>query len=165
MAPTGIGIRRRAGLHCLDLHEACSKPAASNLEARSPAERRRRTSSARRFASRLAGGQAQTATADLDVYFVVDTSTSMAAEDYNGTGTRLSGVKQDVMAIAKELAGAKFSLLTFDNKATVRMPLTRDATALQTAMTTLQPPKQQIRQGGEQRHGCGRTPERKARSR
>ncbi|MGR0160051.1 vWA domain-containing protein [Paenarthrobacter nitroguajacolicus] len=85
------------------------------------------------------GGQAQTATADLDVFFVVDTSTSMAAEDYNGAGTRLSGVKQDVIAIAKELAGAKFSLITFDNKATVRMPLTQDATALRTAMTTVQP--------------------------
>lgn len=86
-----------------------------------------------------AGGQAQTGAADLDVFFVVDTSTSMAAEDYNGTKTRLSGVQQDVMAVAKELAGAKFSLITFDNKASVRMPLTQDATALQTAMATLQP--------------------------
>ncbi|WP_311212997.1 MULTISPECIES: VWA domain-containing protein [unclassified Arthrobacter] len=85
------------------------------------------------------GGQATTATAEMDVFFVVDTSTSMAAEDYNGSNTRLAGVQRDVMAIAKELAGAKFSLITFDNKAAVRMPLTRDATALQTAMTTLQP--------------------------
>ena len=94
-----------------------------------------------------AGGQAQTATADLDVYFVVDTSTSMAAEDYNGTGTRLAGIKQDVMAIAGELAGAKFSLITFDNKATVRMPLTQDATALQTAMATLQPQNSRYAKG------------------
>lgn len=86
-----------------------------------------------------AGGQAQTAAADLDVFFVVDTSTSMAAEDYNGTNLRLSGVEQDVMAIAKELAGAKFSVITFDSKASVRMPLSQDATALQTTMTTLQP--------------------------
>lgn len=85
------------------------------------------------------GGQANTATAEMDVFFVVDTSTSMAAEDYNGSTTRLTGAQRDVMAIAKELAGAKFSLITFDNQATVRMPLTRDATALQTAMTTLQP--------------------------
>ncbi|MFE4079343.1 VWA domain-containing protein [Paenarthrobacter sp. YIM B13468] len=85
------------------------------------------------------GSEARTAVADVDVFFVVDTSTSMAAEDYNGTGTRLSGATSDVMAIAKELAGARFSLITFDNKATVRMPLSQDATALQTAMTTLQP--------------------------
>ncbi|WP_210063738.1 VWA domain-containing protein [Pseudarthrobacter sp. PvP004] len=94
-----------------------------------------------------AGGQAETATADLDVFFVVDTSTSMGAEDYNGTGPRLSGVKQDVMAIAKELAGAKFSLITFDSKASVRMPLTRDATALQTGMTTLQPQNSRYAKG------------------
>ncbi len=94
-----------------------------------------------------AGGQAQTGTADLDVFFVVDTSTSMAAEDYKGTSTRLSGVQQDVMAIAKELAGAKFSLITFDNKATVRVPLTQDATALQTAMSTLQPQNSRYAKG------------------
>jgi Ca-activated chloride channel family protein len=85
------------------------------------------------------GGQSQAGAADVDVYFVVDTSTSMAAEDYNGSETRLSGVRRDVLAIAKELAGAKFSLITFDSKASVRMPLSQDATALQTAMTTLQP--------------------------
>ncbi|WP_426002911.1 vWA domain-containing protein [Paenarthrobacter sp. NyZ202] len=85
------------------------------------------------------GGEATTASTDLDVFFVVDTSTSMAAEDFNGSATRLSGVSADVMAIAKELAGAKFSLITFDSKASVRMPLTRDTTALQTAMATLQP--------------------------
>nr|WP_236558600.1 VWA domain-containing protein [Arthrobacter sp. 9V] len=93
------------------------------------------------------GGQTQTGTTDLDVFFVVDTSTSMAAEDYNGTSPRLSGVQQDVMAIAKELAGAKFSLITFDNKATVRMPLTQDATALQTAMATLQPQNSRYAKG------------------
>ncbi|TQS91693.1 VWA domain-containing protein [Arthrobacter sp. TS-15] len=93
------------------------------------------------------GGQAQTGTADLDVFFVVDTSTSMAAEDYKGTSPRLSGVQQDVMAIAKELAGAKFSLITFDNKATVRVPLTQDATALQTAMATLQPQNSRYAKG------------------
>nr|WP_286179078.1 VWA domain-containing protein [Arthrobacter sp. ISL-95] len=93
------------------------------------------------------GGQAQTGTADLDVFFVVDTSTSMAAEDYNGTSTRLSGVQHDVIAIAKELAGAKFSLITFDNKANVRMPLTQDATALQTAMATLQPQNSRYAKG------------------
>ncbi|UXM90037.1 vWA domain-containing protein [Paenarthrobacter sp. JL.01a] len=86
-----------------------------------------------------AGGHAQTSTAELDVFFVVDTSTSMGAEDYNGAATRLSGVQRDVMAIAQELAGAKFSLITFDDKATVRMPLSQDATALQTSMATLQP--------------------------
>lgn len=85
------------------------------------------------------GAGGRTAVAELDVFFVVDTSTSMAAEDYHGGGTRLSGVQSDVMGVAKELAGAKFSLITFDSKATVRMPLSQDTTALQTAVATLQP--------------------------
>lgn len=84
------------------------------------------------------GGEAKTANADLDVFFVVDTSTSMSAEDYRGGEPRLTGVKADVMAVAKELVGAKFSLIAFDSKASVRMPLSQDSTALQTAVTTLQ---------------------------
>ena len=43
------------------------------------------------------------------------------------------------MAIAGELAGARFSLLTFDSNAIVRMPLTTDTSALDTAVTVLQP--------------------------
>lgn len=84
------------------------------------------------------GGESKTASADLDVFFVVDTSTSMSAEDYRGGEPRLTGVKADIMAVAKELAGAKFSLIAFDSKASVRMPLSQDRTALQTAVTTLQ---------------------------
>ncbi|MFK0005999.1 VWA domain-containing protein [Paenarthrobacter sp. NPDC090520] len=85
------------------------------------------------------GDGGRTAVTDLDVFFVVDTSTSMAAEDYRGSGMRLAGVQEDVLGVAKELAGAKFSLITFDSGATVRMPLSQDATALQTAVATLQP--------------------------
>ncbi len=85
------------------------------------------------------GGSAQAATADLNVFFVVDTSSSIVAEDYGKSSPRLDGVRQDIMAIAGELAGARFSLLTFDNSAVVRMPLTTDTTALDTAVAVLQP--------------------------
>ncbi|WP_416403182.1 vWA domain-containing protein [Arthrobacter sp. LFS091] len=95
----------------------------------------------------LMGGQSVSASSEIDVFFVVDTSTSMAAEDHHGTETRLAGVKQDVTAVARELAGAKFSLITFDSKATVLMPLTQDATALQTAMATLQPQRARYASG------------------
>lgn len=85
------------------------------------------------------GGSAQAATADVNVFFVVDTSSSIVAEDYGNTSPRLDGVRQDIMAIAGELAGARFSLLTFDSSAVVRMPLTTDTTALDTAVDVLQP--------------------------
>jgi Ca-activated chloride channel family protein len=85
------------------------------------------------------GGSAQAATADVNVFFVVDTSSSIVAEDYGNRSPRLDGVRQDIMAIAGELAGARFSLLTFDNNAVVRMPPTADTSALETAVAVLQP--------------------------
>ncbi|WP_245413250.1 vWA domain-containing protein [Arthrobacter celericrescens] len=85
------------------------------------------------------GGDARTAAAGLDVFFVVDSSTSMAAEDYGTGAPRLDGVRSDIAAIARELAGAKFALITFDSDAGVRMPLTRDADALAAATDILQP--------------------------
>ncbi|MHA7291260.1 VWA domain-containing protein [Arthrobacter sp. MDT3-24] len=85
------------------------------------------------------GGSSQAAAADVNVFFVVDTSSSIVAEDYGDGSPRLDGVQQDIMAIAGELAGARFSLLTFDSNAIVRMPLTTDATALDTSVSVLQP--------------------------
>ncbi|MDQ1055764.1 Ca-activated chloride channel family protein [Arthrobacter sp. SORGH_AS 212] len=87
----------------------------------------------------LPGGTSQAATTDLNVFFVVDTTTSMVAEDYGTSAPRMDGVRQDIMAIAKELPGARFSLITFDTKAFVRMPLTTDTLALQTMVTVLEP--------------------------
>lgn len=85
------------------------------------------------------GGSSQAATADINVFFVVDTSSSIVAEDFGNSSPRLEGVRQDIMGIAGELPGARFSLLTFDNNAVVRMPLTTDTTALDTAVSVLQP--------------------------
>ncbi|MFX1821052.1 VWA domain-containing protein [Pseudarthrobacter sp. CC4] len=87
----------------------------------------------------LPGGTAQAATADLNVFFVVDTTTSMVAEDYGNAGPRMVGVRQDIAAIAEELPGARFSVITFDTKAHVRMPLTTDTLALETIISVLEP--------------------------
>ena len=74
-----------------------------------------------------------------DVYIVMDTTGSVAAEDYLISATRLSGMKADAARIVDEFAGAKFSLLTFDTVALVRVPLTTDATAMQSAIDVVQP--------------------------
>ncbi|QCO98867.1 VWA domain-containing protein [Arthrobacter sp. 24S4-2] len=87
----------------------------------------------------VSGGSVRAAAADLNVFFVVDTTSSIAAEDYGNGGTRLDGVRKDIMAIAAELAGARFSLVTFDSQAVVRMPLTTDASALDTLTAVLEP--------------------------
>ncbi|WP_457951008.1 VWA domain-containing protein [Pseudarthrobacter sp. alpha12b] len=87
----------------------------------------------------LPGGSVQAATADLNVFFVVDTTTSMVAEDYGDAVPRLEGVRKDIKAIAEELPGARFSVITFDTTAHVRMPLSTDTLALETVTDVLEP--------------------------
>ncbi|MET0480075.1 MAG: vWA domain-containing protein [Mycetocola sp.] len=72
-----------------------------------------------------------TASGDVDVYFVVDTTSSMAAEDYGPAGEpRLVGVRADIADIASKLAGARFSLITFDAETVQRLPLSTATSAL-----------------------------------
>lgn len=72
-----------------------------------------------------------TASGDVDVYFVVDTTSSMAAEDFGPAGDpRLVGVRADLESITAKLAGARFSLITFDAETVQRLPLTTDTSAV-----------------------------------
>ncbi len=73
----------------------------------------------------------------LEVYFAVDTTSSMAAEDWAEGRPRLDGVKADVAAIAEALSGAQFSLVTFDSSTVERVPLTSDASALVSGVDVL----------------------------
>lgn len=86
-----------------------------------------------------AGEMAAARAADVDVFLLVDTTSSIAAEDYGTDQPRLVGVRKDIDALTGELAGARFSLITFDADATVRLPLTTDAGALTTAAEVLAP--------------------------
>ncbi|MEO8220669.1 MAG: VWA domain-containing protein [Specibacter sp.] len=95
----------------------------------------------------LAGAAAAVASTELNVFFVVDVTPSSSAEDYNGKDPRLEGMKADINALAAELAGARFSLITFDSNATVVLPLTTDATALQTLTQVLTPKSSYTSQG------------------
>ncbi|MCR5343140.1 MAG: VWA domain-containing protein [Butyrivibrio sp.] len=65
-------------------------------------------------------------TKNLDVLFVVDTTISMWAEDYNGRQTRMKGVTKDVESVIDELAGSNFGLVTFDDTSHVLSPFTQD---------------------------------------
>ncbi|HEV7950606.1 MAG TPA: VWA domain-containing protein [Glaciihabitans sp.] len=73
----------------------------------------------------------------LEVYFIVDTTSSMAAEDHGGGLPRLDGVKADIGAIARALPGAEFALISFDSSAVQRVPLTSDVAALRSAVGAL----------------------------
>lgn len=82
---------------------------------------------------------AQVSAPAADVFFVVDTTASMSAEDDIEGSTRLAGVQRDIVALVDELAGADFAMITFDSVVALRVPLTHDAAAVLTATTTLRP--------------------------
>lgn len=95
----------------------------------------------------LPGPAEQARAANLSVYFVVDTTTSIVAEDYGSGHTRLDGVRADILAVSAQLPGARYSVLTFDADTRVRLPLTTDTTALETAVETLAPQPSEFSHG------------------
>lgn len=74
----------------------------------------------------------------MEVYFVVDRTGSMAAEDYAEGLPRLEGVRHDVDALVTATAGARYSIIAFDSTATRQLPLTTDARAVRTWAETLE---------------------------
>lgn len=86
------------------------------------------------------GGTAQTMTTNTDILLVVDTTSSIAAEDW-GTddAQRLAGVRADVQSVIDTYPGARFALITFDAQAKLQLPFTTDSTALNTALKVQNP--------------------------
>ena len=80
------------------------------------------------------GTRVSTVTTNADVLFVVDTTGSISAEDYNGNQPRLEGVRADVDDIAANFPGARYSLITFDTEASLELPWTTDRGALSSLM-------------------------------
>lgn len=73
-----------------------------------------------------------------EVYFVVDRTGSMAAQDHGTDGeTRLSGVKTDIDHLTRIIPGAQFSVIAFDSQASQQLPLTSDARAVRTLADTM----------------------------
>lgn len=87
----------------------------------------------------LPGGMSASGFANANVFFVVDTTGSMNAEDYNGAQTRLEGVRADMIALVSKLAGAHFSVLTFGRETYLELPLTTDSSAVTSIANTLVP--------------------------
>jgi len=91
-----------------------------------------------------------TAGVDVEMFFVVDRTGSMAAEDWGpdadapaGTTelaagrTRLDGARHDVVSLVADIPGARYSVLTFDSQASRQLPLTSDARAVGTWAQTV----------------------------
>src|SRR5699024_12869488 len=65
----------------------------------------------------------QTERMDANVFFVVDRTGSMNAEDYADGAPRLEGVKADMTRIMDMTEGARYSIIAFDSTATEQLPL------------------------------------------
>ncbi|WP_413320807.1 VWA domain-containing protein [Agrococcus sp. 1P02AA] len=90
------------------------------------------------FRPALPGGEVPTASVQARVFVMVDTSQSVAAEDWGGE-PRLSGMQEDVVEIARSFAGADISVISFDSQASLRVPLTDDGSAVIEMVRALKP--------------------------
>ncbi|MDN5822349.1 MAG: VWA domain-containing protein, partial [Brachybacterium sp.] len=79
----------------------------------------------------------QTERMNANVFFVVDRTGSMNAEDYADDQPRLDGVRADMTQIMGMTEGARYSIIAFDSTATKQLPLTTDAGAAKAWIDTL----------------------------
>lgn len=66
----------------------------------------------------------------VEMFFVVDRTGSMAAEDWGDRAPRMDGVRQDVTDLVAAVPGARYSVIAWDSEATRQLPLTTDARAV-----------------------------------
>lgn len=75
---------------------------------------------------------------NLDILFIIDTTMSINAEDYNNN-TRLSAIKEDCKYIINKFNGARFALITFDNIARINIPYTNDSNIINEYIDIIKP--------------------------
>lgn len=81
----------------------------------------------------------QYARPDLDVLFVLDTTMSMWAEDYQDD-SRMNGAIETMEYIMEEMNGSSFALITFGNKSEIKLPITQDAQSIDDAIKAIRIP-------------------------
>lgn len=85
----------------------------------------------------VGAGPSRSGSSNLEVLVVLDTTTSMAAEDWAGGPTRLDGVRQNLARLAQDLGGSRFALITFGRVARLEMPFSSDTTAFLAAVSSV----------------------------
>lgn len=86
----------------------------------------------------IPNGESVAMKSDLNILFVVDTSYSMRAVDYNGNKERVEGVMNDCCYIVDELSSCKFSIITFGDTAKRVIPFTYDTDMVQAELKSIQ---------------------------
>lgn len=82
-----------------------------------------------------------------ELYFVVDRTGSMAAQDYGDGKPRLDGVAADIEQLTRDLPGARYSIIAFDSQSTRQLPLTTDARAVRSWAQTVKQERTSASQG------------------
>ena len=85
----------------------------------------------------IPGGESKAIKSNLSVLFVIDTSVSMRALDYNGSEERLKGVINDCCYIVDELSNSKLSIVTFGDTAQRVIPFTDDTDMVQAELKAI----------------------------
>ena len=88
----------------------------------------------------------QYARPDLDVLFVLDTTMSMWARDYQND-SRMNGAIETMEFIMEEMNGSSFALITFGDKSEIKMPITQDAQSIDDAVKALRIPDRWMAEG------------------
>lgn len=86
----------------------------------------------------IQNGEAEALNSDINVLFVIDTSVSMRALDYDGSKERFEGVINDCCHIVDELSSCKFSIITFGDTADRIIPFTTDTDMVQAELKSIQ---------------------------
>ncbi|MBJ7357256.1 VWA domain-containing protein [Nocardioides sp.] len=77
------------------------------------------------------------ATPELDVVVAVDRTTSMSALD-DPTGSRITAVRRDLVELGDQLGPSRFTVVTFGEAASVRLPATSDRASYRGEVESLQ---------------------------
>lgn len=94
------------------------------------------------FRPGIPDGAARSVATNVDIVIVLDNTTSVLAEDWDGEegDRRIDGITADVRTLIETYPGARYALIAFDNSAQLRLPLTTDTSALMASIEVMTPP-------------------------
>lgn len=85
----------------------------------------------------VTGGEDPPTPTATDVVILIDRTTSMGANDYDGQRPRMEGVAADVGDLVAAMPSARYTVVVMDNDARVEVPWTTDTTAVATFAETM----------------------------
>ena len=76
-------------------------------------------------------------TQGVDVVLMLDRTASMGALDHDGGRSRMEGAAEDLVEVVSGAAGARFSVVVFDDDARLLLPATSDVASVVTTLRTV----------------------------